>query len=45
MERLHAPNGFLRIRGMCEGILARERLWRLLADGQDRLANRRGDDG
>jgi hypothetical protein len=45
MERLHAPNEFFRIRRLCEGMRAWEELWRLLADGPDRLASREGDDG
>ncbi len=41
-ERLHAPNEFLRIRRLREGMLAWERLLRLLADGPHRLATREG---
>ncbi len=37
-EKLHAPNEFLRIRRLREGMAAWERLWRLLADGPHRLA-------
>jgi acetylornithine deacetylase/succinyl-diaminopimelate desuccinylase-like protein len=36
-ENLHAPNEFLRIARLREGMLAWERLWRLLADGPHRL--------
>jgi hypothetical protein len=43
--RLHAPNEFFRIRRLGEGMRAWEELWRLLADGLDRLASREGDDG
>jgi len=32
-EKLHAPNEFLRIRRLREGMRAWEQLWRLLADG------------
>ena len=32
-EKLHAPNEFLRIRRLREGMRAWELLWRLLADG------------
>jgi acetylornithine deacetylase/succinyl-diaminopimelate desuccinylase-like protein len=45
MERLHAPNEFFRIRRLRERMRAWEELWRLLADGPDRLASREGDDG
>jgi acetylornithine deacetylase/succinyl-diaminopimelate desuccinylase-like protein len=31
-EKLHAPNEFLRIRRLREGMAAWEQLWRLLAD-------------
>jgi hypothetical protein len=44
VERLHAPNEFFRIRRLREGMRAWE-LWRLLADGPDRLASLEGDDG
>ncbi len=37
-EKLHAPNEFLRIRRLREGMRAWEQLWRLLADGPHRLA-------
>ncbi len=37
-ERLHAPNEFLRIRRLREGMRAWEALWRLLAAGPHRLA-------
>jgi acetylornithine deacetylase/succinyl-diaminopimelate desuccinylase-like protein len=37
-EKLHAPNEFLRIRRLREGMQAWEQLWRLLADGPHRLA-------
>jgi acetylornithine deacetylase/succinyl-diaminopimelate desuccinylase-like protein len=36
-EKLHAPNEFLRIRRLREGMRAWEQLWRLLAAGPDRL--------
>ncbi|MGC9155685.1 MAG: M20/M25/M40 family metallo-hydrolase [Ferrimicrobium sp.] len=36
-ERLHAPNEYLRIRRLREGMLAWEQLWRLLASGPYRL--------
>jgi len=39
-EKLHAPNEFLRIRRLREGMRAWEQLWRLLADGPHRLAAR-----
>ncbi len=44
-EKLHAPNEFLRIRRLREGMRAWEQLWRLLAAGPHRLApaNRPGD--
>jgi hypothetical protein len=45
MGRLHAPNEFLRLRGLGEGMRAWDALWRLQADGPHRLANRQGDDG
>ena len=41
-EKLHAPNEFLRIRRLREGMRAWEQLWRLLADGPYRLATVRG---
>ncbi|NJP25300.1 dipeptidase [Microbispora sp. SCL1-1] len=37
-ENLHAPNEFMRISRLREGMRAWERLWRLLADGPHRLA-------
>jgi acetylornithine deacetylase/succinyl-diaminopimelate desuccinylase-like protein len=37
-EKLHAPNEFMRIRRLREGMVAWEELWRLLADGPYRLA-------
>jgi acetylornithine deacetylase/succinyl-diaminopimelate desuccinylase-like protein len=37
-ENLHAPNEFMRIARLREGMRAWERLWRLLADGPHRLA-------
>jgi acetylornithine deacetylase/succinyl-diaminopimelate desuccinylase-like protein len=37
-ENLHAPNEFMRIPRLREGMRAWERLWRLLADGPHRLA-------
>jgi acetylornithine deacetylase/succinyl-diaminopimelate desuccinylase-like protein len=37
-ENLHAPNEFLRISRLREGMRAWEQLWRLLADGPHRLA-------
>jgi acetylornithine deacetylase/succinyl-diaminopimelate desuccinylase-like protein len=37
-EKLHAPNEFLRIRRLREGMRAWEQLWRVLADGPHRLA-------
>lgn len=37
-EKLHAPNEFMRIRRLREGMSAWEQLWRLLADGPHRLA-------
>ncbi|MDQ1525904.1 MAG: hypothetical protein QOG18_517 [Microbacteriaceae bacterium] len=36
-EKLHAPNEFMRVRRLREGMRAWELLWRLLADGQHRL--------
>ena len=38
-EKLHAPNEYLRIRRLREGMRAWERLWRLLADGPHRLTS------
>ncbi|HEY7430111.1 MAG TPA: M20/M25/M40 family metallo-hydrolase [Streptosporangiaceae bacterium] len=37
-EKLHAPNEFLRVHRLREGMRAWEALWRLLADGPHRLA-------
>jgi acetylornithine deacetylase/succinyl-diaminopimelate desuccinylase-like protein len=37
-ENLHAPNEFMRISRLREGMRAWEQLWRLLADGPHRLA-------
>jgi acetylornithine deacetylase/succinyl-diaminopimelate desuccinylase-like protein len=37
-EKLHAPNEFMRIRRLREGMRAWEHLWRLLASGPHRLA-------
>jgi acetylornithine deacetylase/succinyl-diaminopimelate desuccinylase-like protein len=37
-ENLHAPNEYMRISRLREGMRAWERLWRLLADGPHRLA-------
>ena len=39
-ENLHAPNEYLRVRRLREGMRAWERLWRLLADGPHRLEAR-----
>ncbi|HEX5407192.1 MAG TPA: dipeptidase [Pseudonocardiaceae bacterium] len=39
-ENLHAPNEYLRIARLREGMVAWERLWRLLADGPHRLEQR-----
>ena len=41
-EKLHAPNEYLRIRRLREGMRAWEHLWRLLADGPHRLASAGG---
>lgn len=38
-EKLHAPNEYLRISRLQEGMRAWEQLWRLLADGPHRLAD------
>ena len=40
-EKLHAPNEFLRVRRLREGMRAWEQLWRLLAAGPDRLETAR----
>ena len=37
-ERLHAPDEFIRVRRLTEGMRAWEQLWRLLADGPHRLS-------
>lgn len=39
-EKLHAPNEFMRIRRLREGMRAWEVLWRLLAEGPHRLEQR-----
>jgi hypothetical protein len=44
MDKLHAPSEFLRLRGLGERMRAGEQLWRPLADGPHRPANRQGDD-
>jgi len=44
-EKLHAPNEYLRIRRLREGMRAWEQLWRLLAAGPLRLAAARGAAG
>jgi acetylornithine deacetylase/succinyl-diaminopimelate desuccinylase-like protein len=44
-EKLHAPNEFLRIRRLREGMRAWEQLWRLLAAGPHRLTTREDGDG
>jgi acetylornithine deacetylase/succinyl-diaminopimelate desuccinylase-like protein len=36
-EKLHAPNEFIRVRRLREGMRAWEALWRLLADGPNQL--------
>jgi acetylornithine deacetylase/succinyl-diaminopimelate desuccinylase-like protein len=36
-EKLHAPNEFMRVARLREGMQAWEQLWRLLADGEHRL--------
>jgi acetylornithine deacetylase/succinyl-diaminopimelate desuccinylase-like protein len=41
-EKLHAPNEYLRIRRLREGMRAWEQLWRLLAAGPHRLAAQEG---
>jgi acetylornithine deacetylase/succinyl-diaminopimelate desuccinylase-like protein len=41
-EKLHAPNEYLRVRRLREGMRAWEQLWRLLADGPHRLAGSGG---
>ena len=43
-ENLHAPNEYLRIRRLREGMRAWEQLWRLLAAGPHRLAAAGGHD-
>jgi acetylornithine deacetylase/succinyl-diaminopimelate desuccinylase-like protein len=42
-ENLHAPNEFMRVSRLREGMRAWEQLWRLLADGPHRLAPVRRD--
>lgn len=42
-ERLHAPNEFLRIRRLREGMRAWEALWRLLAEGPHSLEHTGGN--
>jgi acetylornithine deacetylase/succinyl-diaminopimelate desuccinylase-like protein len=44
-ENLHAPNEFMRIRRLSEGMRAWEVLWRLLADGPHGLAHADGKPG
>ncbi len=44
-EKLHAPNEFMRIRRLREGMRAWEQLWRLLAGGPHRLAPAGGAGG
>jgi acetylornithine deacetylase/succinyl-diaminopimelate desuccinylase-like protein len=44
-EKLHAPNEYLRIRRLREGMLAWEQLWRQLAAGPHRLAPANGSGG
>jgi acetylornithine deacetylase/succinyl-diaminopimelate desuccinylase-like protein len=41
-ENLHAPNEYLRVARLREGMRAWEHLWRLLADGPHRLADAEG---
>lgn len=41
-EKLHAPNEFMRISRLREGMRAWEQLWRLLAEGPHRLAQKNG---
>lgn len=36
-EKLHAPNEFMRVRRLREGMVAWEQLWRLLSEGEHRL--------
>jgi acetylornithine deacetylase/succinyl-diaminopimelate desuccinylase-like protein len=43
-EKLHAPNEFMRIRRLREGMRAWEQLWRLLAAGPHRLGGQPGPD-
>jgi acetylornithine deacetylase/succinyl-diaminopimelate desuccinylase-like protein len=43
-EKLHAPNEYLRIHRLREGMRAWEQLWRLLADGPYRLTTAGGRD-
>jgi acetylornithine deacetylase/succinyl-diaminopimelate desuccinylase-like protein len=44
-EKLHAPNEYLRVRRLREGMRAWEQLWRLLAAGPHRLAPADGAGG
>ncbi|MEO3869465.1 dipeptidase [Nonomuraea sp. B12E4] len=44
-ENLHAPNEFMRISRLREGMRAWEQLWRLLADGPHRLATSLSEPG
>ena len=44
-EKLHAPNEYLRVRRLREGMRAWEHLWRLLAAGQYRLGSVNADGG
>jgi acetylornithine deacetylase/succinyl-diaminopimelate desuccinylase-like protein len=44
-EKLHAPNEFMRIRRLREGMRAWEQLWRLLSSGPHRLATAAADGG
>jgi acetylornithine deacetylase/succinyl-diaminopimelate desuccinylase-like protein len=44
-EKLHAPNEFMRIRRLREGMRAWEQLWRLLGSGPHRLATAAADGG
>ncbi len=43
-EKLHAPNEFMRVRRLREGMRAWEQLWRLLADGPHRLTPAAGSE-
>ena len=44
-EKLHAPNEYLRVRRLREGMRAWEHLWRLLAAGQHRVGSVNADGG